>query len=313
MTVREARAEGTAALAAAGIASAALDSSLLLAEVLRMDRAALTAAGTDPLPAESLAAFRLLLERRMAGECTAYITGRKEFFGLDFAVNPSVLVPRPDTETLVEAAMAELQTLIAHNKTPVRVLDLGTGSGAVAAALKHEMPELDMWATDISPPALETAKANAARLLEDGRLDEVGRLRSAAPIRFLLADLFEALPGGPDAGTAVPRFDCIVSNPPYIPTADIKTLAREVQHEPPLALDGGGDGLAVIRNIVARAPDFLCPGGGLFMEADPRQMQDIAALLANRGFEPVQTYRDLSGRERVISGKWNTALSTGHP
>jgi release factor glutamine methyltransferase len=307
MTIREARVEGTAALAVAGIASAALDSSLLLAEVLRMDRAALTAAGTDPLPAESLAAFRLLLDRRMAGECTAYITGSKEFFGLDFAVNPSVLVPRPDTETLVEAAMAELEPLIAHNKTPVRVLDLGTGSGAVAVALKHEMPELDMWATDISPPALETAKANAARLLE------VGRLRSAAPIRFLLADLFEALPGCPDAGTTVPRFDCIVSNPPYIPTADIKTLAREVQHEPPLALDGGGDGLAVIRNIIAHAPDFLCPGGGLFMEADPRQMQDIAALLANRGFEPVQTYRDLSGRERVISGKWNTALSTGHP
>jgi release factor glutamine methyltransferase len=153
----------------------------------------------------------------------------------------------------------------------------------VAIALKHEMPELEVWAADISPEALETAKTNARRLLP------------GASIRFLRGNLFEALEPGVS-------FSLIVSNPPYIPSAQIKTLSREAQNEPRLALDGGGDGLAIISGIIAGAPDFLAPGGVLLMEADPGQMRETAALLAEKGFITIKTYKDLSDRERVIGG-----------
>jgi len=279
MTIREALAEASAA------GTSALDASLLLASILNTSRSSLIAADSQPLTGASLAAFRGLIQRRLAGECTAYILGRKEFYGLDFQVNPAVLVPRPDTETLVEAALAEINQLSATDQ-PLRVLDLCTGSGAVAIALKHTMPELEVWAADISAEALETAKANAERLLPPDS------------IHFCHGDLFEApLP------TPYSLLPLIVSNPPYIPTADIAGLAPEVRGEPLLALDGGDDGLEIIRRIISKAPEFLFPGGILLLEADPRQMGHITALLHQADFADIQTRRDLSGKERVIAAK----------
>jgi len=295
MTIREALAEGGAALGAAGIESPGLDASLLLARVLGAGRSALIAASCDPLREEALAAFRGLITRRLGGECVAYILGKKEFRGFEFLVNPSVLVPRPDTETLVEAAL-EIQGTgnsgdgAAADGGRRLVLDLCTGSGAIAISLKREMPELEVWAADISAEALQIAEANAQRLLPPDS------------IRFLRGNLFEALTASVPRVSVSPLFSLIVSNPPYVPTEEIKTLSREVQKEPRLALDGGADGLDIIRKIIAAAPDYLCPGGWLLLEADPGQMKSIAGLLEENGFAGIQTYRDLAGRERVIGG-----------
>ena len=293
MTIRETLAEGSAALKSAGIERPVLDASLLLAEVLGLSRAALIAAGPDMIPQERLAVFRRLIERRCSGECAAYILGRKEFRGLEFKVNTSVLVPRPDTETLVEIAVMKIEKTkdrAAPNDGPLRVLDLCTGSGAVAIALKHEVPELEVWASDISTGALETAVSNAARLLPGSH------------IHFCLGDLFEALSSPPAPAGGLPLFSLIAANPPYIPSAQIKTLPPEVQNEPLPALDGGGDGLDIIRKIVSKAPDFLHSGGFLLLEADPGEMQSIGELLAKKGFLDIQTYKDLSGLDRVIGG-----------
>ena len=287
MTVRQALAEGSAALSAAGIDSPGLDSSLLLAHALGISRTLLLASAPNPLDDAPLAMFHSLLERRQAGECTAYILGRKEFFGLEFLVNRSVLVPRPETETLAEAALH----IIANGKwpaakQPLKALDLCTGSGVLAAALKHRLPELELWASDISAQALEIAQANARRLLP------------SASIHFLQGNLFEALPQ-----QAV--FSLIVSNPPYIPSAEIPGLPPEVRSEPILALDGGSDGLDLIRKIISHAGDYLCCGGFLLLEADPRQMKAIAALFKKCGFQNIQCFKDLAGRNRVISGEKN--------
>jgi len=289
LTIREALAEASATFAAAGIESSGLDASLLLAEVLNVSRSSLMAAASQPLTETSRAAFDRFIKRRLAGECTAYILGRKEFYGLDFQVNPAVLVPRPDTETLVEAALEQLTM----NGQPLRVLDLCTGCGAVAIALKRAMPELEVWATDISAEALEVAWANARRLLP------------AEAIHFCHGDLFDALSNEQSSLSSFFSFlfSLVISNPPYIPTAEIAGLSPEVRREPVLALDGGSDGLDIIRNIISRAPEFLCSGGSLLLEADPRQMQRINTLLVQAGFTGIQTRRDLSGTERVIGGK----------
>jgi release factor glutamine methyltransferase len=323
MTIREALASGSAVLKTAGIESHSLDASLLLAEVLNAGRSSLIAAASDPLAEEAFAAYGDLIKRRLAGECAAYILGKKEFFGLEFLVNPSVLVPRPETETLVDliimpnnmhggkpCPLKECDTARAPTNAavcdtgglalarpvgdrtknePVRVLDLCTGSGAIAIALKHEMPELEVWAADISAEALETAKANAARLLPPDS------------IRFFHGDIYKALPQLFTFHFSL--FTVIVSNPPYIPTAEIAGLSPEVRAEPAIALDGGGDGLDIIRRIVAGAPDFLCPGGVLLLEADPRQMNEIACLYEKAGFTDISTYNDLAGEKRVIGGK----------
>jgi len=294
MTIREALAEGSAALAAAGIENPGLDASLFLAEVLNTSRSSLMTAASDPLTEALRAIFDGLIKRRLTGECTAYILGRKEFYGLDFQVTPAVLVPRPDTETLVEATLKQItnnnEQITNKNeqlvsRAQIRVLDLCTGSGAIAIALKHTMPELEVWAADISVEALEVARANAGRLLPD------------ETIHFCCGNLFDAVSQGSGL------FSLIVSNPPYVPTAEIAGLSPEVRGEPMLALDGGGDGLDIIRNIISRAPEFLSSGGSLLLEADPRQMQRIAPLLLQAGFTGIQTYRDLSGKERVIGGK----------
>jgi release factor glutamine methyltransferase len=322
MTVQQALAQAAAQLKAAGIDNPALDASLFLAEVLGLDRAHLFLAHPDPLPGDARRRFDRLLDRRLAGECAAYILGRKEFRGLEFAVNPAVLVPRPDTETLVEAALEFLdqeggspplragpgpalppqrgarpipsggppQRPPADGYAGLGLLDLCTGSGAVAIALKNEAPGLEVFASDISPEALETARYNAERLL-----------KTSPAVSFVLSDLFDRIPR---------RFRLIPANPPSIESAAIPGLPVEVRGEPRLALDGGADGLDLIRRIITGAPEHLYPGGVLLLEADPRQMKTIRSELAKRGFTDIQIYKDLSGAERVIGGRLHPGPSS---
>ena len=292
MTIQEILAEGKRLLktpcASAFIDTPDLDAALLLAEVLHTGREGLIARANDEVDGLQSGEYQTLLERRRSGECIAYILGRKEFRGMEFSVNPKVLVPRPDTETLLEAAMEYIGKAgygkFCQNPNAGKahsILDLCTGSGALAISLKKECPFLSVTASDISVEALETAALNARRLLT-----------SDAAIGFVHSDIFDNIRD---------QFNIIVSNPPYIPSGEIPNLAPEVQHEPRLALDGGEDGLALIRRILAQAPDHLLPNGVLLLEAAPRQMPQIGDLLANNGFVHVRLHKDLSGRERVIS------------
>ena len=285
MTVREAAAEGRRALKSpclnAQITTPDLDASLLLTEALQLSREVLITRGETILPEDEHKKFLELLKRRMGGECIAYILGRKEFRGLDFFVNETVLVPRPDTELLVEAVLQKWSNSASAGKEPIRVLDLCTGSGAIAVSLKSEIPDIEVWATDISAEALETARANA------------GWHRMGESIRFCQGHLFEALPTGI-------TFHAIVSNPPYIPSSEIARLSPEVQREPRLALDGGKDGLEIIREIIVHAPDYLESGGVLLLEAAPEQLKSISEALEKNRFINIKTYNDLSGLERAI-------------
>ncbi|MDR0291110.1 MAG: peptide chain release factor N(5)-glutamine methyltransferase, partial [Treponema sp.] len=244
----------------------------------------------------------------MEGECVAYILGKKEFFGLEFLVNPSVLVPRPETELLVEVVIRELGDQGSgiwdqgeNEGQGLKVLDLCTGSGAVAIALKHEIPILEVWAADISNEALEVAKNNATRLLPPDA------------ITFCQGNLYDALLSLTTHGTSLlahcsqllvhNSFSFIVSNPPYVSTAQISGLSPEVRAEPILALDGGSDGLDLIRIIISQAPKFLCPGGMLLLEADPGQMKTITTLFQQAGFTEIQIHKGLSGSEQVIGAR----------
>jgi release factor glutamine methyltransferase len=280
MTIRETLLEGRALLSSSHVESASLDAELLLADILRADRAGLIIRGSEIITGEERNAFFKAIRRRGAGEPAAYILGRKEFWGLDFIVTPDVLVPRPDTETLVETALLKAGKESSGNR---RLLDLCTGSGALAVSLKHELPGWEIWASDISPKALDIAKANAGKILG-----------SPDAIRFLCSDLLGAF------GRRI-RFSLIVTNPPYVKRGEIETLAPEVRMEPPIALDGGEDGLDLIRRIIPQAARRLSGGGSLLIEADPRQMKAIAVILKANKFPNPETHKDLAGRERVIS------------
>jgi len=287
MTVREAVAEGKRTLRSpyfnAQITTPDLDASLLLAEAMQLSKEELITHWEKPLTPDTHKKFLELLERRTSGECVAYILGKKEFRDLEFFVNKSVLVPRPDTELLVDTISQRWGNSSEAGKNQKRALDLCTGSGAIAISMKHEMPYIEVWATDISEEALETAKANA-------RQHQI-----AESIRFCQGHLFEALPTGF-------TFNAIVSNPPYIPSDEIARLPPEVQMEPRLALDGGRDGLEIIREIITGAPDYLEPGGVLLLEASPEQMKSIYAELEKNRFTNIKTYNDLSQMKRAIEG-----------
>lgn len=262
-----------------------LDAQLLLGEVLGASRATLLAHPEQEIDATALARLDRLAARARDGEPLAYLIGRREFWGLDFAVSPDVLVPRPDTETLVQAA---LDVLPAAGHCALPVLDLGTGSGAVAVALAHARPDVAVWATDLSAAALRVAQGNATRLLPAHR--------PGGPLRWLQSDWFAALPAGA-------RFAAIVSNPPYIAAGDPHLPA--LRHEPALALVGsrpGADGLEDIRRIVAEAPHWLAPGGWLLLEHGHDQAAAVRALLRAAGFAQVVSHRDLAGIERVSGG-----------
>ena len=254
---------------------------LLLHAVGRPDagRAWLLAHDTDAMDEAVHAQFIALCQRRLAGEPVAYLTGRKEFYGLPLQVDARVLDPRPDTETLVDWALE----VIAPLASP-RVVDLGTGSGAIALALQSQRTDAQVLAVDASADALTVARANAERL--------------GLPVRFQPANWLAGVEGEG-------LFDAIVSNPPYIPSADPHLAA--LTHEPLQALASGADGLEDIRTIVAQAPTHLRPGGWLLLEHGYDQAQAVKALLATHGFAQVQSRNDLAGIARCTGGQWPAA------
>ena len=259
-----------------------LDAQLLLAHVLEQSRTWLMAHGDDALGAAQAASFQALAARRAAGEPFAYLVGEREFHGLAVAVGPGVLVPRPDTETLVEWALELLRGELRELAAPA-VLDLGTGSGAIALALKNAEPRARVWAGERSADALAVARANAQRLSLD--------------VRFAQGDWWAALAGEPD----VPAFDLVVSNPPYI-AADDPHLAA-LAHEPLSALVAEDEGLADIRRIADGARDRLRVGGCLLFEHGWEQAAAVRAILQRSGFGEVSTRADIEGRARCTGGR----------
>ena len=256
-----------------------IDAQMLLLHVLeRADagRAWLLAHDTDALAPPEQARFIALCQRRAAGEPVAYLRGTKEFYGLPLHIDARVLDPRPDTETLVDWALE----LLAPLPTP-RVLDLGTGSGAIALALQHQRPDAQVSAVDASQDALAVAQANATRL--------------GLAVQFVQGDWLHGVAG---------QFDAIVSNPPYIAAADPHLTA--LRHEPLQALASGVDGLDDIRRIVAQAPACLHPNGWLLLEHGWDQTQAVQALLHTAGFMAVQSRKDLAGIVRCSGGQWPT-------
>jgi release factor glutamine methyltransferase len=272
-----------------GLDSPRLTAELLLAHVLRTSRVRLYTDLDRPLEAAELAAYRGLIGRRAAGEPTSYLTGTREFYGRTFAVDPRVLVPRPETELLVEAVLQAVP-----RDAEVRILDVCTGSGCVGITLALERPRARLLATDTSPGAVEVARANAAALGAADRFEA------------RLGDLF-----APVAGES--PFDVVVANPPYVPAAELPTLSPEVRREPSLALDGGPDGLDVVRRIAAEAPRRLVPGGLLALEIGDRQGPAVHSLLETAGYGSVRIERDLARHDRLALGTHPRGPSTTHP
>lgn len=254
---------------------------ILLAEALGCDRIDLYVRFDQPLEAAELARFKAAVKRRVRGEPVAYITGKQGFWTLDLAVRESVLIPRPETETLVETALALLPADPAA--APRRVLDLGTGSGAIILALAAERPGHLYVASDRSPDAVRQAKENAG----------------PSGVDFFCGDWFHPL------RPAAAPFDLILSNPPYIPTKDIDGLQVEVRaYEPRLALDGGRDGLSSLRRLIREAPERLRAGGHLLLEIGCDQGPTVSAIMEETGaYDPPAVKKDDAGRDRVVSAR----------
>lgn len=252
-----------------------LEARMLLERVLAKTHAWLIAHANEVPGAEAEQAFAALAERRRQGEPIAYILGKREFYGLEFGVAQTVLIPRPETELLVELALARIP-----ENAAARVLDLGTGSGAVAVALAKQRPQARLTAVDVDYAALSVARANASR--------------HGVRVRFFCGDWFGALSGE--------RFDLIVSNPPYVAAGDPHLSTGDVRFEPQRALVGGADGLDCIRTIVANARAHLRPRAWLLFEHGYDQAESCRALLEAQGYAMVQSWPDLAGIERVSGG-----------
>ena len=261
----------------------ALEARILLMHVLGWRRTELITRGDQALEAGPVAAYRALEARRVQGEPIAQLVGAREFYGLDFDVTPDVLIPRPDTELLVETALAALEGI-----AQPRVLDLGTGSGAIAVALASARPDARVWAVDRSAAALEVAARNAAKLL-DAR-------RPGGLLTFVAGSWYDSL-------DPALRFEAIVSNPPYIASGDPHLEQGDLRFEPRGALTDEADGLTALRTIVAGAPARLAPGGVLWMEHGYDQAAAVRALLEGAGFAVVRSERDLAGIERISGGR----------
>lgn len=280
MTRADARAEAVARLRAAGDATAALDADLLLAHVCGVTKESLYAHLDAPISSSDLDAYRELAERRAAGEPVAYLRGWKEFFGLRFAVDPRVLIPRPETEVLVEAALAFVR---ATGRS--RVADVGTGSGAIAIALARTEPRVRVIATDVSPDALELARAN------------VGAHGVADRVELRQGDLLAPL---------ADEVDVVTANLPYLRPDAVEHLTGDrtsLAFEPRVAVVAGHDGLDLIRRAVAQLPDRLAPGGAAFFECDPPQADTVATLLRDTLRATTRVIPDLSGAPRVVEGR----------
>ncbi len=254
------------------------DAEVLLQHLLHCDRAFLIAHPLEILTAEGAVRYYALIERRLAGEPVQYITGEVEFYGLPFHVTREVLIPRPETEHLVEKVLS----LAALFEQP-RIVDVGTGSGAIAVALAYKMPSAKMAAIDLSDTALELAQGNAKN-------NGVGER-----IRFLAGDLL--------APVAAERFEIVVSNPPYVAESDRSSLSVEVrEHEPAMALFAGGHGLDIYRRLIPEAYDVLVPGGYVALEMGHGQADAIGGLLGDAGFKQIEFTPDLQGIDRVAVG-----------
>jgi release factor glutamine methyltransferase len=279
-TVDMARRALTARFRSAGVESAELDARLLVGAALKLDLTGLVAAANRKLAPNESSTLEAFAARRLEGEPIARILGQKEFWGLPLKLSAQTLVPRPDTETVVELALEIVRAVPAR---PLRIVDLGTGTGAILLALLHELPAALGLGTDISLEALRTARRNAA---------DLGLASRAA---FVACNYAAALAG---------PFDLIVSNPPYIRSADIAGLAAEVRnHDPVAALDGGADGLDAYRALVPQAANLLAPGGALVVEGGKGQSGPIGTLMTAAGLSvqaPAKT--DLAGIFRALAG-----------
>jgi release factor glutamine methyltransferase len=253
------------------------EAELLLAHALGVTRTWLFMHRDDPLSPAQVAAFESLAARRVAGEPVAYLLGRRGFWAFDLVVTPDTLIPRPETERLVELALERLPP-----EVPLRLADLGTGSGAIALALAHERRNAHVVATDASAAALEVARTNACQL----------RL---ANVEFRLGDWLQPLAGE--------RYDLIASNPPYIAEGDPHLMRGDLRHEPARALSSGRDGLDALSTIIQDAPAHLVPGGWLVLEHGYDQGDAVRDLLYAFGYEAVQTVPDLEKRDRVSLGR----------
>ena len=252
------------------------ESRLLLSHITGLNQSDIIINNTKPLGEPAIGAFLAAINRRKAKEPLQYILGRWEFMGLDILTDTRALIPRPETELLVEKALAHIRAL----GRPAKVLDVCTGSGCIAVALA-KLAGADVTAIDISPAALALATENA-------NLHKVS-------IRFMQGDLFDAL------GGSSPKFDVIISNPPYIPTAELSHLQAEIkEHEPSLALDGGADGLDIYRRLIPASLNFLAPCGVLFLEIGPRAVE---AIMLGAGYGIVRIAKDYAGLDRVLMGK----------
>ena len=268
----------TEKLKAAGIENARLDAEVLLAYVLNTRRLSLYVNINKKMTDKEITRYQNLLKRRLERIPVAYLTGHKEFMGLNFAVTPDVLIPRPDTEVLAQGVIEHLQ----NYKRKIKMADLGTGSGAICVSILKFVENVEVAAVDISKKALEIAQFNAEKFNVDDR------------IKFYEGNLFEPLEGQ--------IFDVIVSNPPYIDAKDFENLQAEVKGEPRIALDGGAGGLKFYRKIVADAPKFLPADGFLAMELGFNHSEAVRQLIEENGnFKHIQIWKDLAGIERVIA------------
>jgi release factor glutamine methyltransferase len=275
--------EATATLESAGVENARQDAEWLLASVLGLERFSLYLDAGRELSAADTVRYRALVARRAARVPVQYLLGFEEFYGVRIAVSPDVLIPRPETEGLVQWA-----TEILRDEPAPAIADIGTGSGAIACALARSLPRLRALAVERSLPALAVAAFN------------VRELGLARQVKLLAGDLLDPFrPCG---------LDLVIANPPYLPTEVVASLPPEVSlFEPHQALDGGPDGMAVMRRIIAGAPSVLRPGGCLMMEIGEEQAGPLASLLAAEGFRGIEARRDLAGRERYITGRWAEA------
>jgi release factor glutamine methyltransferase len=276
ITIQNALAGATAALAGSGPQRARLEAGSLLSHVMNRDRTFILAHPEDVLDSDLLARFQALVVRRAVGEPLQYLTGHQEFFKLDFAVTPDVLIPRPESEAIVEVALELLP-----RDRPSRFADVGTGSGCLAISILHELPNASGIAIDVSPAALDIARGNAQRHGVINRL------------QLIESDLFSAVAPGE-------QFDLIVSNPPYVPDGDIDSLQREVKYEPRSALAGGSDGLDVIRCLLREAPARIQTRGHLVFEFGFGQEGLLLNLIDRQAWNLIEVRKDLQRIPRTI-------------
>jgi len=274
-TVRQALLKGASLLP--GSETPFLDASVILSGILEISKEKLFAMYPDPVPEDKLAIYYTAIEKRRGNYPVSYITGKKEFFGLTFLVDERVLCPRPDTETLVEKAVEIINT----DKSIKKVLDLCTGSGCIGISIKAAAPGISITCADISSEALEVCGKNTERLLKE-------------PVELVQSDLFDNIRG---------TFDMIVTNPPYVRSSEVNIIKSENSREPSLALDGGEDGLDLIRRIIDKAPEYLSPGGIILLESAIDQTYIIEKMLKEKGFHKTEIIKDLSGRNRVTVGR----------